>query len=145
MQSTIEPRRLLAACAAFLVPPRCVLCDAPGMNAPGRAGPLDLCADCLAGLPRTAAGDAFQSRAFSHICCPWRFEFPVDELVRALKFHGERTYARVLGTLLARERMELAADAEAAPLPGLIVPVPLHPLRLRERGYNQAAELARFA
>jgi ComF family protein len=132
--------RLLGACGAFLVPPACVLCDAPGM-----AGPLDLCAACLAGLPRIAPGDAFESRAFSRICCPWRFEFPIDELVRALKFRGERTYARLFGTLLARERSQIGPDAEAAPLPHRVVPVPLHPRRLRERGYNQAAELARFA
>ena len=137
-RSTI--RRLAAACGAFLVPPACVLCDAPGMT-----GPLDLCAACLAGLPRLARVDAFESRAFVRIYCPWRFEFPIDELVRALKFHGERTYARLFGTLLARERMQIALDAEAAPLPQWVVPVPLHPRRLRERGYNQAAELARFA
>jgi ComF family protein len=96
-------------------------------------------------LPRIELGDAFESRAFACICCPWRFEFPVDELVRALKFRGERTYARLLGTLLARERMQIAPGVESAPLPDLVVPVPLHPRRLRERGYNQAAELARFA
>jgi ComF family protein len=137
-RSTI--RRLLVACGNFLVPPGCVLCDAPGL-----AGPLDLCAACLAGLPRLAPVDAFESRAFARICCPWRFEFPIDEWVRALKFRGERTYARVFGTLLARERMQVVVDAEAAPLPHWVVPVPLHPRRLRERGYNQAAELARFA
>ena len=74
------------------------------------------------------------------ICRPWSFDFPVDSLVRALKFRGERCHARILGTLLARERLRCAA-----PLPDWVVPVPLHPLRLRQRGYNQAAELARFA
>jgi ComF family protein len=127
--------RLLAACGSFLAPPRCVLCEEPGLP-----GPIDLCAACLAELPRTDPGDEFQSRAFELVCCPWRFEFPIDALVRALKFHGERAYARLLGTLLARERAQCAAL-----LPDLIVPVPLHATRLRERGYNQAAELARFA
>lgn len=132
--------RCLSACASFLAPPTCVLCDAPGMP-----GPIDLCADCLADLPRIAAEDAFVSREFACICCPWRFGFPIDELVRALKFHGERAYARLLGTLLARERLQIATDVAAVPLPQRIVPVPLHPRRLRERGYNQAAEIARFA
>jgi ComF family protein len=127
--------RVMAACGSFLAPPHCVLCDAPGLP-----GPIDLCAACLAELPRTDPGDAFESRAFDVVCCPWRFDFPVDALVRALKFHGERAHARLLGTLLARERLHCEA-----PLPDLIVPLPLHPLRLRERGYNQAAELARFA
>ena len=132
-RSTIS--RLVSACGSFLAPPHCVLCDAAGLP-----GPLDLCADCLAELPRVASGEGFESPAFARVCCPWRFEFPVDALVRALKFHGERAYARLLGTLLARARA--ACDA---PLPQLVVPVPLHPARLRERGYDQAAELARFA
>ena len=127
--------RLLAACGSFLAPPHCVLCEEPGLP-----GPLDLCAACLAELPRVEPGDSFESRAFDLVCCPWRFDFPVDALVRALKFHGERAYARLLGTLLARERLHCEA-----PFPDLVVPVPLHALRLRERGYNQAAELARFA
>jgi ComF family protein len=133
--------RLLAACGSFLAPPRCVLCEEPGLP-----GPIDLCAACLAELPRTDPGDEFQTRAFDLVCCPWRFDFPVDALVRALKFHGERAYARLLGTLLARERLQCTGPLQGAgPLPDLIVPVPLHPTRLRERGYNQAAELARFA
>lgn len=127
--------RLLVAWGSFLAPPCCVLCEEPGLP-----GPLDLCAGCLAELPRVAIGDAFESRAFELVCCPWRFDFPVDALVRALKFHGERAYARLLGTLLARERL-----LREAPLPDFVVPVPLHPTRLRERGYNQAGELARFA
>lgn len=124
-----------SALGAALAPPCCVLCDRPGLP-----GPIDLCSDCLAELPRAPADAAFDTEIFERVCCPWRFEFPVDALVRALKFHGERAHARLLGRLLARERLRCAA-----PLPDLVVPVPLHALRLRERGYNQAAELARFA
>ena len=46
----------------------------------------------------------------------------------------------MLGVLLAQ-----AVDERAAPLPRLLVPVPLHAARLRERGFNQAAALARYA
>ena len=127
--------RLLSAVGSVLVPPLCVLCDGPGLP-----GPIDLCAACLAELPRVDRDDAFESPAFAHICCPWTYQFPIDALVRALKFHGERAHARLFGTLLALERAR-----STAPLPALVVPVPLHALRLRERGYNQAAELARFA
>ncbi len=124
-----------AAIGSALAPPCCVLCDQPGLP-----GPIDLCAGCLAELPGAQPEAQVDAEIFERICCPWRFEFPVDSLVRALKFHGERAHARLLGTLLARERLRCAA-----PLPQLVVPVPLHALRLRERGYNQAAELARFA
>lgn len=127
--------RVLAAVESLLAPPLCVLCGRPGLP-----GPLDLCAACLATLPGAPEGDAPLAFDYALVCCPWRFDFPVDALVRALKFHGERCHARVLGTLLARAR----ARAPAA-LPALLVPVPLHPRRLRARGYNQAAELAAFA
>ncbi len=127
--------RLGAWLGTALAPPRCVLCDQAGL-----AGPIDLCADCLADLPRSASPCTCAVAGYQLVCCPWGFEFPIDELVRALKFRGERSYARLLGTLLARERQGCAL-----PLPQRVIPVPLHPRRLRERGYNQAAELARFA
>ena len=69
-----------------------------------------------------------------------RFASPVDDLIRQLKYHGVIANARVLGVLLAQ-----AVDERAAALPRLLVPVPLHAARLRERGFNQAAALARYA
>jgi ComF family protein len=132
-KSTIA--RALDALGSFLAPPLCVLCDRPGLP-----GPVDLCASCLADLPWVAVAETLPGDAFALCCCPWSFSFPIDALLRALKFRGERGHARLLGTLLARQRR-----AMPAPLPECVIPVPLHPLRLRARGYNQAAELARFA
>ena len=128
-------RRLFGALGSMIAPPQCVLCDQPGLP-----GPVDLCAACLAGLPRPAGDEPVAGGDFTLVCCPWSFDFPVDALVRALKFRGERCHARLLGTLLARERAR-----HDAPFPKLVIPVPLHPLRLRARGYNQAAELACYA
>jgi ComF family protein len=63
----------------------------------------------------------------------------VREALHALKFRGQRALAVPLGALLV--------EATRAGLPGgapqLLVPVPLHPRRERERGFNQAALLAR--
>jgi ComF family protein len=64
----------------------------------------------------------------------------VNHFIRGLKFHGERVYARVLGELMARARLGLGGT-----LPDCIVPIPLHPRRFRERGFNQAHEIARYA
>jgi len=69
---------------------------------------------------------------------PYRYAYPLDQLIRAFKYRGVLAYGRVLGTLLA----EWLA-VRRAPLPQVIVPVPLHPSRHRERGFNQASELAR--
>jgi len=65
------------------------------------------------------------------------YAFPVDALVRALKYHGRLAAARPLAGILAR-----ALTRE--PLPDLVVPLPLTDARLVERGYNQAAEIARL-
>ena len=139
-------RRALPALHAALLPPRCLLCGGAGQSrlpSLAWAGPLEICPACQAELPRSPAwaGPVPLTHAgFDRVCCPWSYAWPVDQLVRALKFNGERSHARLLGTLLVLERHALGP-----PWPQLLVPVPLHPLRLRERGFNQAAELARFA
>ncbi len=133
-----------------LLPPTCLLCGAAG------AGNRDLCAGCGADLPRNlpacpgcalplAAGSAencehCRARAYSfdRAFVPFRYRPPVDFLILGLKFNRRLSHARLLGELFA------AALAErGAPPPDCIIPVPLHPLRLRERGFNQALELAR--
>jgi len=62
------------------------------------------------------------------------YAFPADALVHALKFRGELALAPLLSALL-KERIREKVDC--------IIPVPLSPQRLRERGYNQAVEVAR--
>jgi ComF family protein len=55
-----------------------------------------------------------------------------------LKFNGQLGPAQLLGTLMAQR-----LAARGAPLPELLIPVPLHAARLQRRGYNQALELGR--
>lgn len=114
--------------AATLFPPKCCLCGFPGASAD-----LDLCCFCRADLPWLDSPTPGSVVAM-------RFAPPADDLIRQLKYHGVFANARVLGVLLAQ-----AVDERAAALPRLLVPVPLHPARLRERGFNQAAALARYA
>jgi ComF family protein len=63
------------------------------------------------------------------------YEFPADALVHALKFRGELALAAFLGKELSRLVSGLETD--------YVVPVPLSAARLRQRGYNHAAEIAR--
>jgi ComF family protein len=148
---TIPWRSAVERVHGWVLPPRCVLCLDPG-----RVPLLDLCPACLAELPAmpiacprcaeplhgaacvacAASGPPPYERALA----AYRYAWPVDALVRGFKYHGQLAHGRVLGTLLA----EAVLSAEVAP-PDLIVPVPLHPERERERGYNQAWELARVA
>jgi ComF family protein len=74
--------------------------------------------------------------ASCHTTFVYRGQLPA--LVAGAKFRGRLNHARLLGLCLARSLSE--RDVE---MPGLIVPVPLHPQRMRERGYNQALEIAR--
>lgn len=121
------PRAIARLIAATVFPPRCTLCGFRGASLD-----LDLCEVCRADLPWARhAGDALVAL---------RYEHPVDELVRRLKYRGVIAHARVLGVLLA----EVARERGDA-LPALLVPVPLHAARWRERGFNQAAAIARYA
>lgn len=66
------------------------------------------------------------------------FQGTARALVHGLKFRGQLPLARTLGAELAR-----AVRARGPVSAELVVPVPLHRRRLRERGFNQASELAR--
>ncbi len=129
-----------------LLPPRCVLCQAPG-----RLG--DLCADCAREWPRndsycahcaiplaepvTLCGECLrQAPPWDRAWAPFRYAWPLDRLVTRFKFHGDLAAGRVLAEAWLREPRPLD-------LPQRLLPVPLHRSRLRRRGYNQALELAR--
>ena len=120
-------QRLARLVATTLFPPKCCLCGFPGASVD-----LDLCSFCHADMPWHDDPDSS--------VVALRFAPPADDLIRQLKYHGVYANARVLGVLLAQ-----AVDERAAPLPRLLVPVPLHGARLRERGFNQAVALARYA
>jgi ComF family protein len=121
-------RALSRALAATLFPPRCGLCGFPGASLD-----LDLCEVCHADLPWATQVGVNDVMAL-------RYEHPVDEMIRQLKYHREIAHARVFGVLLAE-----VVRAHAGALPKWLVPVPLHDARLRERGFNQALALARYA
>ena len=135
----------------LLFPPRCRLCGA----AP--AADTSLCQACLADLPwlesccwrcarpLPAGGDPWlcgtclkRPPVFDTATALLHYRAPADYLIQRLKFSGELALAPLLARLLAGK----IADRSAA-LPDLLIPVPLHRTRLRERGFNQATELAR--
>ncbi|HEX9628051.1 MAG TPA: ComF family protein [Acidiferrobacterales bacterium] len=132
----------------WLLPPECLLC---GARLHGRA---HFCPGCTADLPRLTAacpgcalpgpgarlcGRCQRRRPrFDAALAAFSYDTPIDRLIIGLKFHGRLMHARALGGLLA-ERLA-APDAVR---PDRLVPIPLHPRRLRSRGYNQALELAR--
>jgi ComF family protein len=117
----------LRSLASLLAPPVCAGCGAHA----GATEPL--CGECrrelrwLAGVAQLAGLEVF---------APLAYEGPARAMVRALKFRGATLAA---GAMAA----QIAAGAPPEVLArGALVPVPLHPRRLRRRGFNQAERLA---
>lgn len=128
----------------ILLPQECLLCAAPGGNAL-------LCPDCRADLPRLpvpgcphcalpgpdgiACGRCLKSPpAYDATVAVWVYAFPVDKLVQTLKYSHRLALADFF-----------AAAMLAGPRPAgdLVIPLPLAPRRLAERGFNQAVEISR--
>ena len=137
-----------------LLPPHCLLCGARGETL------RDLCRACLADLalnriactrcalplaaPAALCGECLQNApAFDAAFAPYLYGHPLDLLLTKLKFGHSLAAGRVLAELWAAALRTALGDGTIAVLPNAIVPVPLHPTRLRERGYNQALELAK--
>ena len=101
--------------------PRCRRCALPVVEG------VDVCGACLTEPPPYA-------RALAAV----DYDHPWDGLVTRFKFHGALELAPALA-----QRLLAAHTRTALPAPTLLLPVPLSTARLRERGYNQAWELAR--
>ena len=118
------------------LPPRCVFCGGQG-----DLGAVDLCSVCLETLPFDAATGRGGGVGQTAVLAPFSYDDPVGSGLRALKFQGDLRPARLFGALLAA-----SAARQGAALPGtVLLPVPLHPKRHAERGFNQAEAIARHA
>lgn len=140
---------ILNRCSLFVrsaLPQRCLLCGAPAVLAL-------LCPACDAALPRLGATRCRVCAApladtsvcgaclkapprYHYTSAAYTYAFPLDALVQSLKYGGNLAVARLLGQALAHTVIAERVD--------LIVPMPLSPARLRERGFNQALEIARY-
>ena len=117
----VEPDVICSACSRDLTrleKPYCSVCARPSVN--------PLCGDCQRG-----------SLQVDGIRAPYLMRGPIREAIHQLKYRFVRAAAPALGRLLADYYVSSSIPAE------IVVPVPLHPRRLRQRGYNQSALLAR--
>ncbi|MCB1785007.1 MAG: ComF family protein [Gammaproteobacteria bacterium] len=124
----------------------CRLCNAPADG---------VCQACLAELPRnrnacvrcalplgttstSLCGECLRHPpTFDRAVAPLLYVAPVDDLIAGFKYHHRLADGRFLADLLAGEL------ARREPFPQLLLPMPSSARRLRERGFNQAAELTR--
>ncbi len=136
-------------------PPLCMLCGEAGEDG------LDLCGECIAALPwlgnacpvcalplpaaavGVRCGRCRGARsALTSAHGVFRYEWPVDGLLRRFKFDGDLVAGRLLSQLMAR-RLGSSPFASVDAGCAVLVPIPLHATRLRARGYDQAGELTR--
>ncbi len=127
---------------------RCVLCLAPtpqhGLCAPCRAelpyNPRP-CRRCAIPLPPTRSELCLQCQYTAppqdRCLAPWLYRFPVNRMVAGFKYNSARQYGRALCHAWLSENRE-----RIHPAPDALIPCPSSPERLRERGFNQAAEIA---
>lgn len=99
--------------------------------------PADRCPRCALPTPGSELCGRCLTRAlhYDRTLAAFNYGFPLDKLIQAFKY----AHRLALAPFLGRELAALAAEVEA----DLVIPLPLHPTRLRERGFNQALELAR--
>ena len=133
-----------SACLDALLPRACLLCGERARSAlcagctadlPRLCGPLcPVCATPLA-APAPACGGCLKAPpAFDATLAPLRYAYPIDGLVRNLKYRCR---------LASADFFVQAMLAGKQPAGTLIAPVPLSAGRLKERGFNQALEIAR--
>ncbi|MGB5397953.1 MAG: ComF family protein [Gammaproteobacteria bacterium] len=142
---------LLSNYSRLVFPPRCTLCQRPGINR------LDICRHCYNALPfimhacsqcalpletSTAVGgkcgQCLQSPpAFDAAFSLLRYQDLAAQLITRYKFHDKLSYSGLLADLLLERLPHIAR-------PDCIIAVPLHVARLRERGFNQSHELAKI-
>lgn len=128
-------RAVIAALARLLAPSRCAACDAPSPP---------LAAFCLACEPPPQTSDPLDSKPRGPFdpaaplpdLAAGLYEGALARAIRRFKYGARPDLAAPLGERLRRviERGFVRSD--------LVIPVPLHPRKLRDRGYNQTALLA---
>jgi ComF family protein len=133
--------------ARLALPQRCELCA-------GHSGTDLVCRACMHDLPRIetacpvcaspAPGGAICGACLVHpppfdaTISAYAYAFPVDRLVQAFKYQGRLALAEWCADAIVAARLR-----NPAPAPTHLVALPLAPERQRERGFNQAAEIAR--
>ncbi|MEA3471411.1 MAG: ComF family protein [Thermodesulfobacteriota bacterium] len=156
MKITCNIREMFSGLTDILFPPRCIICG----GSPEEGGKSPFCSECLSkinfirpplcpccGLQFTDTGGV------NHLCGDCISKKPLFSTARALgiydkilldtihlfKYSGKILIGERMGTFMAEHRYDSLNIGEFS----LIIPVPLHPKKLRERGFNQSLILGR--
>ncbi len=140
------------SCFAAILPNRCISChQSVKMNKSGicqvclKAGLYQqpICLGCGAGLQelRVYCGKC-QRKEPVKIIAPCSYHFGLGEWVAAIKYQRQLAVIDALAQALY-QRLMLLEQQQLISMPQVIIPVPLHPKRLRQRGFNQAWLIAK--
>jgi len=144
-----------------LFPSRCILCSQT-VESSVENNAVEICRHCYNKQPFNAAccvqcalplaedsanntlcGRCIRKRPdYDYAHSIFRYEEDIIGLVHQLKFSEKITYASSIGELLLSAYD--SADVLKKEVPDCLLPVPLHPERLRQRGFNQSIEIARI-
>jgi ComF family protein len=127
-------RWLFAHAVAAIAEPRCAGCDGPV--------PLEtvFCGACAASLQKVSGATVALPPAEAKVplVSPFVYGGAIKDAIVRFKYGERDDLARPIGALLLRGRRAILAHA-----PEVVIPVPAHPVRLAERGFDPAALLAR--
>jgi ComF family protein len=132
--------QLASDLSKLIYPAKCLICN--GIQTSNRTHLL--CENCLADLasrplPETAAHAATPPGDLDEFHAGWHFDAAMQIAIHAFKYRRRPSLSRVLGEMLAQRLGNLRAREFSQ---AVLVPVPLHPRRGRERGFNQSILLA---
>jgi ComF family protein len=117
---------------------RCIFCRFPAYLG------QDLCYECAEDIQKLSFNNEvkhfIQDENCGFFIAKFVYEPPISNLILALKFCRKLEYARVLGGIFAKY---LANYYKTKVKPEVIIPVPLHYKRLKQRGFNQVVEIAK--
>lgn len=129
-----------------LLPVPCLLCGAHSNN-------HTLCADCIKDFPKlghccprcatplsqtTTCGNCLTHPPEQNTSISiFAYQNPIDRLIADFKYHDKLYLTEMFADLMVQQ-------LKHKPLPQLLIPIPLHRRRLRQRGYNQALELTKI-
>lgn len=119
----------------FFFPNSCVIC---GSSAPDD---VPLCPGCREDIISTSQSYCAPDRrlaAIDNVVVLLPYNTKSRTAIHALKYHGMHTLCPYFGELLVHKTMETYGPIDNT----AVIPVPLHPARFRERGYNQSALIA---
>lgn len=135
----------------FVFPIICILCGNYTKTA------LSICSECsidlpfiteaceLCGIQLTTSGicgACLQTPPpYATTLAVFNYQYPIDKLISRLKFSGNLAVAHAIGEVMARTILPHLNSTNNRP--DCIIPIPLHPKRIVERGFNQALEIAR--